>query len=67
MKVQLLPSNVARPYDCQTLTSFLVNDRLVIDGGSIGFSLNPQDQLGIQHFVVTHTHADHIASLPIMP
>lgn len=66
MKVQLLPSNVARPYDCQTLTSFLVNDRLVIDGGSIGFSLNPQDQLGIRHFVVTHTHADHIASLPIM-
>lgn len=66
MKVRLLPSNVARPIDVQTLTSFLVNDRLVIDGGSIGFSLPPADQIGIRHFVVTHTHADHIASLPVM-
>ncbi|MCC6744215.1 MAG: 3',5'-cyclic-nucleotide phosphodiesterase, partial [Acidobacteria bacterium] len=66
MKVRLLPSNVSRPYDCQTLTSFVINDKLVIDGGSIGFAMNPQDQLGIHHFVVTHTHADHIASLPVM-
>jgi ribonuclease BN (tRNA processing enzyme) len=66
MKVRLLPSNVARPADVQTLTSFLVNDKVVIDGGSIGFSLAPSEQIGIRHFVVTHTHADHIASLPIM-
>lgn len=66
MKVRLLPSNVARPVDVQTLTSFLVDDKIVIDGGSIGFSLPPSDQIGIRHFVVTHTHADHIASLPIM-
>ena len=66
MKVRLLPSNVARPIDVQTLTSFLVNDRVVIDGGSVGFSLAPNDQIGIRHFVVTHTHADHIASLPVM-
>lgn len=66
MKVRLLPSNVSRPVDVQTLTSFLVNDRLVIDGGSIGFSLAPSEQIGIRHFVVTHTHADHIASLPVM-
>lgn len=66
MKVRLLPSNVARPVDVQTLTSFLVNDRVVIDGGSIGFSLAPSEQIGIRHFVVTHTHADHIASLPVM-
>lgn len=66
MKVRLLPSNVARPIDVQTLTSFLVNDRVVIDGGSIGFSLEPTDQIGIRHFIVTHTHADHIASLPVM-
>lgn len=66
MKVRLLPSNVARPIDVQTLTSFLINDKVVIDGGSIGFSLPPSDQIGIRHFVVTHTHADHIASLPIM-
>jgi cAMP phosphodiesterase len=66
MKVRLLPSNVARPVDVQTLTSFLVDDKIVIDGGSIGFSLPPSEQIGIRHFVVTHTHADHIASLPIM-
>jgi mRNA degradation ribonuclease J1/J2 len=66
MKVRLLPSNVSRPVDVQTLTSFLVNDRVVIDGGSIGFSLAPSEQIGIRHFVVTHTHADHIASLPVM-
>ena len=66
MKVRLLPSNVARPIDVQTLTSFLIDDRVVIDGGSIGFSLPPEDQIGIRHFIVTHTHADHIASLPVM-
>ncbi|HQR37087.1 MAG TPA: 3',5'-cyclic-nucleotide phosphodiesterase [Blastocatellia bacterium] len=66
MKVRLLPSNVSRPIDVQTLTSFIVNDRVVIDGGSIGFALAPNDQIGISHFVVTHTHADHIASLPII-
>jgi ribonuclease BN (tRNA processing enzyme) len=66
MKVRLLPSNVARPVDVQTLTSFLINDKVVIDGGSIGFSLAPSEQIGIRHFVVTHTHADHIASLPVM-
>jgi len=66
MKVRLLPSNVSRPVDVQTLTSFLINDRVVIDGGSIGFSLAPSEQIGIRHFVVTHTHSVHIAALPVM-
>jgi cAMP phosphodiesterase len=65
MKVRLLPSNIASPTEVQTLTSFLVDDRLVIDGGSVGFALDFEQQRRLRDFVITHTHADHIASLPL--
>jgi cAMP phosphodiesterase len=47
------------------LTSFIVNERLAIDGGSIGFALLPSEMGAIHHVIVTHAHSDHTASLPI--
>ena len=65
MRVRLLPSLAGRESQLQALTSFLINDRVSIDGGSIGFALSPEEMGQVRHVVVTHTHSDHHASLPI--
>lgn len=65
MKVRLLPSTAGRESQLQSLTSFVVNDRVAIDGGSIGFALLPEEIGAIRHIIVTHAHSDHTASLPI--
>ncbi|HLG17591.1 MAG TPA: 3',5'-cyclic-nucleotide phosphodiesterase [Blastocatellia bacterium] len=65
MKVKLLPSSTEAESQRQALTTFLVNDGLAIDGGSIGFALPPAQMPSIRHIVVTHAHSDHTASLPI--
>lgn len=49
----------------QYLTSFLVNDRIAIDAGCIGLHGDPPDQSRIGHIFLSHTHADHLASLPM--
>ena len=65
MKVRLLPSTAGRPSQYQCLTSFVIDDRLAIDAGSIGFALEPNQIGSIHDFIITHTHTDHTASLPI--
>jgi cAMP phosphodiesterase len=65
LRVRLLPSSAGRESQLQSLTSFIINDRLAIDGGSIGFALTPDEMGVIRHVVVTHAHSDHTASLPI--
>ena len=65
MRIRLLPSSAGRESQLQCLTSFLIDDRIAIDGGSIGFARQP-GEFGIVHnIIVTHGHADHTASLPI--
>jgi ribonuclease BN (tRNA processing enzyme) len=64
MKVMLVPS--ALPGSSrQYLTTFLIGDTVAIDAGSLGFFGTPADQSRVQHVFLTHTHLDHIASLPI--
>lgn len=65
MDVELLPSSIP-PTDAQFLVSFVVNETVAIDGGSIGFLADLQRQRRIRHVFVTHEHLDHIASLPIL-
>lgn len=65
MKVRLLPSMAGRDSQLQCLTSFLIDDHIAVDGGSIGFALKPEEMARVRHVVVTHTHTDHTASLPI--
>jgi cAMP phosphodiesterase len=47
------------------LTSFLINDTVAIDAGSLGFWNSPEDQARVRHVFLSHSHLDHIASLPI--
>ncbi|HSQ18758.1 MAG TPA: MBL fold metallo-hydrolase, partial [Blastocatellia bacterium] len=38
---------------------------MAVDGGSIGFALSPEQMNSVSDIVITHSHNDHIASLPI--
>jgi cAMP phosphodiesterase len=65
LKIRLLPSSAGRESQYQCLTSFLINDQVAIDGGSLGFALAPGEMGAVRHIVITHAHSDHTASLPI--
>jgi ribonuclease BN (tRNA processing enzyme) len=64
MKVMLVPSAPgAAPL--QYLTTLLVNDVVAFDAGSLGLFGTPVEQNRVRDVFLTHSHMDHIASLPI--
>jgi len=67
VKITLIPSGHAdaggTPH--QYLTSYLINERVAVDAGSIGFWHGPAEQAAIRHIFLSHSHIDHVASLPI--
>jgi cAMP phosphodiesterase len=65
MLVRLLPSHGREPLRLQPFTTFLIDGKVALDGGSVGIGLAPDEQLRVGHVLVSHTHADHTASLPI--
>jgi ribonuclease BN (tRNA processing enzyme) len=66
VKVRLLPSSPLADKQVQTLTSYLIDDALAIDAGSIGLALESDAMERIRDVVITHTHIDHLASLPLL-
>src|SRR5437764_600685 len=67
MKLTLLPSalGAAGAPAAQYLSSALVNDTIALDAGCLGFHGTPDDQARVRHVLLTHSHLDHVASLPI--
>jgi ribonuclease BN (tRNA processing enzyme) len=66
VNVTLIPSACAGgDAACQFLTTYLVNDRLAIDAGALGLLQPIEAQARVRHVVVTHSHIDHVASLPV--
>jgi ribonuclease BN (tRNA processing enzyme) len=67
VKVTLVPSSVGSDATgtYQYLSSYLLNDTVAIDAGSLGFFQCPKKQGRVKHVFVSHSHLDHIASLPI--
>jgi cAMP phosphodiesterase len=65
VRIRLLPSSAGRQSQLQCLTSFVIDERLAIDAGSIGFAFVPAEIGTVRHIIVTHSHSDHTASLPI--
>ena len=49
----------------QFLVTYLLNDRVAIDAGSIGLLTDLRIEQ-VEHVFVTHQHIDHIATLPIL-
>jgi cAMP phosphodiesterase len=64
MKVELLPSSVPAS-ESQFLVSFLVNDTVAVDAGSLGLLADLDRQERVRHVFITHEHLDHVATLPI--
>ena len=67
MKVMLVPSSIAPEgvdHD-QFLTSLIINDTIAIDAGALGFFGTVEQQSRVRHVLISHSHIDHIASLPI--
>lgn len=48
------------------LSSFLVDDRLLIDTGSVASRLEVPQQAKIDHILLTHSHLDHTGGLPLL-
>jgi cAMP phosphodiesterase len=65
LQVRLLPTSSGDFSQDQPLPTFLINDSIAIDAGSLGFSLSAERLARVQHVVLTHSHLDHTASLPI--
>lgn len=67
MKITLIPSDTtgAGVAINQYSTCFLINDHVAIDAGALGFYRGPAEQAKIRHLFLSHTHMDHLASLPI--
>ena len=68
MKITLLPSTIderGQASPGQRLSCYVVDDRVAIDAGSIALALTDGQTETVRDVVVTHPHADHIATLPI--
>jgi ribonuclease BN (tRNA processing enzyme) len=65
MRVRLLASAMGGSADHHYLHTFLIDATVAIDAGALGAWGAPQDQARIDHVFLTHSHADHIATLPV--
>jgi len=63
VKFRIVPST--RDGRHQLLTTYLINETLAIDAGAISIGLSIQEQLRLRSIVITHSHLDHILSLPL--
>lgn len=65
MHIRILGCSGAIARDART-TSFLLDDRLLIDAGTGVGDLTVEEMLRIEHVFLTHAHLDHVAGLPLM-
>lgn len=65
MKIRVLGAYGAEGL-AQRPSAFLVDDSLLIDGGTVGGALATSEQLVIEHALVSHSHLDHIAGLAFL-
>ena len=65
MRVRVLGCSGAIAKGCRT-TSFLVDRDVLVDAGTGVGDLTLDEMAGIEHVLLTHSHLDHIAALPLM-
>ncbi|MBI1848150.1 MAG: 3',5'-cyclic-nucleotide phosphodiesterase [Candidatus Rokubacteria bacterium] len=47
----------------QRPSSFLVNDRVLVDAGNVTGALTVKEQLAVEHALISHSHLDHTCGL----
>lgn len=65
MKVRVLGCSGAIARDCRT-TAFLLDGDLLVDAGTGVGDLTLDEMGAIDHVLLTHSHLDHVAALPLM-
>jgi ribonuclease BN (tRNA processing enzyme) len=65
MKIRVLGCSGAIAKDCRT-TSFLIDADLLVDAGTGVGDLSLEEMRHINDVVLTHSHLDHVAALPLM-
>jgi len=65
MKIRVLGAYGAEGLG-QRPTSFLLNDRILIDAGTVGGTLALAEQAHIEHALITHPHLDHVMGLAFL-
>ncbi len=65
MKVRVLGCSGAIARDCRT-TSFLIDQDVLVDAGTGVGDLTLDEMRLIDHVLLTHSHLDHVAALPLM-
>jgi ribonuclease BN (tRNA processing enzyme) len=66
VKVRLVPASVGEASEpSQYLTSFVIEDTVAVDAGSLGYLDSIEEQARVKHVFLSHSHIDHIGSLPI--
>ncbi len=65
MKVRVLGCSGGINQDVAT-TSFLVDDDILIDAGTGVCDLSLEEMRRIKHIFISHSHLDHIASIPLL-
>jgi len=65
MKIRVLGAFGAEGL-AQRPSAFLVNDTILIDGGTVGGALSRREQVVIEHALISHSHLDHIAGLAFL-
>ena len=65
MKIRVLGCSGAIAKDCRT-TSFLIDHDVLVDAGTGVGDLTLAEMRRIDHVLLTHSHLDHIAALPLM-
>jgi ribonuclease BN (tRNA processing enzyme) len=46
--------------------AFLIDGKLLLDGGTIGARLSEPEQWNIKNILITHSHLDHIKGIPFL-
>ncbi len=65
MKINILGCSGARSVDSNP-TCFLIDDKILIDAGSVTPKLEDESLKSLDHLLITHSHFDHIADLPFL-
>ena len=65
MKVRVLGCSGAIAKDCRT-TSFLIDTQVLVDAGTGVGDLTLEEMCQVDHVLLTHSHLDHVAALPLM-